>query len=184
MATAPSICKKVTHLRTNLFRSYVGKIRKYSAPASDKPPLHKEKYIPGELPYPKGFRAATAHAGVKESNTHFDDLALIASDQPCNATAVFTKNRFKAAPVQFDQEILRERSSKGFRGVIVNSGCANAVTGNQGLEDAKAMGQWADRCLSGGEGPKTDEKGEYKPSGGNLEKPSSLVMSTGVIGQR
>lgn len=97
------------------------------------------------------------------------DLAFLASETPCAAAAVFTKNKFQAAPVTVSREMLRRRSNSGVRSVIVNSGCANAVTGKGGMEDAEQMGVQADKCFSA----PNDGKGG-----------STIVMSTGVIGQR
>lgn len=107
--------------------------------------------------------------GVKPSNKSNPDLAFIASETPCAAAAVFTKNKFQAAPVTVSRDMLKRRSNSGVRGVIINSGCANAVTGKGGMEDAEKMGAEADRCF----GETSDGKGG-----------SSIVMSTGVIGQR
>ena len=144
-------------------------VRSYSAPADRSIPAAKQKYVPTSGTYPKGFLVGTSHAGVKASNTQHDDIAMIVSEQPCNATAVFTHNLFKAAPVQFSSRLLRDRKSEAVRGVVVNSGCANAVTGQRGLEDARSMASTADACFG-------DEA--------TTESPSTLVMSTGVIGQR
>jgi glutamate N-acetyltransferase/amino-acid N-acetyltransferase len=143
-------------------------VRQYSAPADRSIPAAKQKYIPTTGTYPKGFLVGSAHAGVKASNTKYDDLALVTSEKPCAAAAVFTQNIFKAAPVNVSKKFLSERQSVGFRGVVVNSGCANAVTGTGGMEDAEAMASATDKAL----GANPDEK------------PSTLVMSTGVIGQR
>lgn len=143
--------------------------RAYSAPADRTIPAAKQKYVPTTGTYPKGFLAGSSHAGVKPSNTQYDDIAIIASEIPCVAAAVFTRNLFKAAPVQVSKDILASRQSKDLRGVIINSGCANAVTGMQGEQDARTMARTADGCLG--------ESLEAK-------KPSTLVMSTGVIGQR
>jgi glutamate N-acetyltransferase/amino-acid N-acetyltransferase len=143
-------------------------VRQYSAPADRSIPAAKQKYIPTTGTYPKGFLVGSAHAGVKASNTKYDDLALVTSEKPCAAAAVFTQNIFKAAPVHVSKKFLAERQSAGFRGVVVNSGCANAVTGTGGMEDAEAMASATDKAL----GASPDEQ------------PSTLVMSTGVIGQR
>jgi glutamate N-acetyltransferase/amino-acid N-acetyltransferase len=148
--------------------SAVCQFRQYSAPADRAIPAAKQKYIPTSGTYPKGFLAGSAHAGVKASNTKYDDLALVISEKPCAAAAVFTQNIFKAAPVNVSKDFLYKRQSSGFRGVVVNSGCANAVTGTGGMEDAEAMAQTTDKILGAEEG----------------ELPSTLVMSTGVIGQR
>lgn len=138
-------------------------VRLYSAASADTIPPSKRKYVPSSGTYPRGFRASGIIVGVKPGNTTKPDLALLASDVPCAAAAVFTKNRFQAAPVTFSRDLLRRKGNAGVAGVIVNSGCANAVTGRGGLEDAAAMAREADRAL-GADG--------------------TLVMSTGVIGQR
>lgn len=111
------------------------------------------------------------HVGIKPSNSHFPDLALLTSELPCSAAAVFTKNKFQAAPVIVSQETLQKRSGEGIRAIIINAGCANAVTGKRGLEDAVSMGKTLDSALPPVPQPDTDIS-------------SSLVMSTGVIGQR
>ncbi|KAK0662197.1 Arginine biosynthesis bifunctional protein ArgJ [Lasiodiplodia hormozganensis] len=144
-------------------------VRNYSAPGEGSIPPAKQKYIPTSGTYPKGFLASSAHVGVKASNTRFDDLCLIASETPCSGAAVFTTNKFQAAPVTVSRDMLKARSGAGIRSVVVNSGCANAVTGKGGIEDAVAMGQKADECFGG----ESDGKGSR-----------SIVMSTGVIGQR
>ncbi|KAK3053951.1 Arginine biosynthesis bifunctional protein ArgJ, mitochondrial [Extremus antarcticus] len=144
-------------------------IRHYSAPAERSIPAAKQKYVPTSGTYPKGFLAGSAHAGVKASNTKYDDIALVVSETPCPAAAVITRNVFKAAPIVESQKVLEKWNNQNIRGVIVNSGCANAVTGLKGAEDAVTMARTTDACF-----------GESESSGG----PASLVMSTGVIGQR
>ncbi|GAP93219.1 putative arginine biosynthesis bifunctional protein [Rosellinia necatrix] len=119
--------------------------------------------LPQTFTYPKGFKASGTIVGVKPNNTTKLDLAFIASQKPCTAAAVVTKTKFHAAPITFSRKLLESHSSN-IRGVIINSGNANAVTGPGGLADAAAMSQAADECL-----------------GANN---SMLVMSTGVIGQR
>ncbi len=96
-------------------------------------------------------------------------MTFLASEKPCAAAAVFTKNKFQAAPVTVSREMLKRRANSGIRSIIVNSGCANAVTGKGGLQDAESMGAEADKCF--------DQPDDGK--GG-----STIVMSTGVIGQR
>lgn len=146
-------------------------VRFYSAPGDGVVPPAKQKYVPTDGTYPQGFLAASAHVGVKASNTRFDDLALIASETPCSAAAVFTKNKFQAAPVTVTRDMLKSRNGSGVRAVVVNSGCANAVTGKGGLEDARKMGEETDKHLGGS-------------SAGDGQGLSTVVMSTGVIGQR
>lgn len=107
--------------------------------------------------------------GVKPTNKSTPDLAFLASESSCAAAAVFTKNKFQAAPVTVSREMLKRRNNSGVRSIIINSGCANAVTGKGGMEDAEKMGAAADNCFN-------------QPEDGNGG--SSIVMSTGVIGQR
>jgi glutamate N-acetyltransferase/amino-acid N-acetyltransferase len=107
-----------------------------------------------------GFRAAGITAGIKPSGDR--DLALISSVVPCAAAAVFTQNRFAAAPVLYDRRILGLNPA-GIQSVIINSGCANACTGDQGLANARRMAELVEQALG-------------------LSPHSCLVMSTGVIG--
>jgi glutamate N-acetyltransferase/amino-acid N-acetyltransferase len=162
-------------LRPQPFRRFITnvgtQIRQYSAPGESTIPPAKQKYVPTSGSYPKGFLAASAHVGVKPSNTRFDDLALVASETPCAGAAVFTKNRFQAAPVTVSRDMLQRRRGNGIRAVVVNSGCANAVTGKGGIEDAVRMGEETDKCFD--EDYNRDENGSR-----------TVVMSTGVIGQR
>ncbi|OAX80508.1 arginine biosynthesis ArgJ, mitochondrial [Emergomyces africanus] len=150
--------------------SRLGQVRYYSIPKDMSIPALKQKFIPTSGTYPQGFLVAGVHAGVKQSNTKFPDVALICSETPCSAAAVFTTNKFQAAPVQVSKQVLETKQGTGIRGVVINSGCANAVTGKGGLEDAKMMSATVDGCFG-------------KPSTGSQD-PSTLVMSTGVIGQR
>jgi glutamate N-acetyltransferase/amino-acid N-acetyltransferase len=83
-----------------------------------------------------GFQASAVHARVKAANTERDDVALVAGDQLCVAAATFTTNQVKAAPVLVSSEHLRK---SGCRAVILNSGNANACTGEPGIADARAM---------------------------------------------
>ena len=140
--------------------------RYYSAPLDYAIPSAKQKYVPSSGIYPKGFLVSGTHVGVKPTNKSFPDLALLYSEKPCSASAVFTKNKFQAAPVSVSREVLESRQGEGIRAVVVNSGCANAVTGKCGLHDASSMARTVDECF-----------GSSAPS-------STLVMSTGVIGQR
>ncbi len=85
-----------------------------------------------EAVLPAGFRAAGVAAGIKPTGAR--DMALIVSDGPAAVAGVFTRNRFCAAPVKLNRERLRRGIA---RGVIVNSGVANACTGARGLADAR-----------------------------------------------
>ena len=118
--------------------------------------------------FPAGFVVGGIHAGVKKK-AGVPDLAVVlsTSEQPTSAAACFTRNAFKAAPVLVSDEILTKNGGYA-RAVVVNSGCANAVTGKQGLDDAWAMVKATDALL-----PSKLKKFENE----------TLVMSTGVIGQ-
>ena len=164
-------------------------IRCYSAPAERSIPAAKQKYVPNSGTYPQGFLAGSSHAGVKKSNTSYDDIALIVSEQPCPAAAVFTRNLFKAAPVTVSHQILAQRHSDGLRGVVINSGCANAVTGTVGIDMAREMGRAADRCFAPEAAPEAASKPSEPEDSPQESTPAqipmrTLVMSTGVIGQR
>ncbi|PJF27791.1 MAG: ornithine acetyltransferase, partial [Phototrophicales bacterium] len=108
----------------------------------------------------KRFKAAGVHAGYKQDGAL--DFALIYSEIPCITAGVFTTNLVKAAPVLVDMERLRANSA-GIRAVVVNTRCANACTGQQGIDNALMMARWTAERL----GIREDEV---------------LVMSTGVIG--
>jgi glutamate N-acetyltransferase/amino-acid N-acetyltransferase len=90
--------------------------------------------VPGGITAPRGFRAAGVAAGIKASGA--PDVALIVPDTPAAAAALFTTNRVQAAPVTVSREHL---ASSGGRvsAVLVNSGCANACTGTDGLRVAR-----------------------------------------------
>lgn len=115
-------------------------------------------YVTGGVTAAQGFRAAGVEAAVKYKDRK--DFALVVSDTPAAAAAVFTTNRVVAAPVRLD----RERVSSGqARAVAINSGCANACTGEQGVIDARAMAATVAAALG-------------------VADPLVLVCSTGVIG--
>lgn len=107
-----------------------------------------------------GFLANGIHAGIKENGE--PDLSLIFSAKPATAAAVFTTNCFKAAPVLLDMERIR---SGIIQAVIVNSGVANAATGEEGLSDALAVSKAVSAELG-------------------IDDDKILVASTGVIGRR
>ena len=87
-----------------------------------------------------GFTAGAASAGVKDGTRRRTDVALIVSDRPCAAAGVFTTNEVIAAPCVVTRRHLERRS---LRAIVVNSGNANACTGEQGERDAVAMAQAA-----------------------------------------
>jgi glutamate N-acetyltransferase/amino-acid N-acetyltransferase len=100
--------------------------------------------IEGSITTPKGFRAAAMHVGIKEARLEKlpkdyqpkKDLGLIVSALPAHAAGVFTVNQVKAAPVRVS---LDHVGHGRISAVILNSGNANACTGEQGLKDANEM---------------------------------------------
>ena len=95
------------------------------------------KEISGGICAPKGFKAGGVTCGIKASSKK-RDLALIYSEKPCNAAAVFTTNKVKAASVLVSQEHI---AGGKLRAVIANSGNANACTGEDGLDVARKMAE-------------------------------------------
>src|SRR5713101_2636543 len=91
----------------------------------------------GGVTAPRGFRAAGVSAGIKRAPGSLD-LALLVSDTPATAAAVFTTNRAQAAPVLVSLEHLA-RAGGVARAIVVNSGCANACTGDEGMRVAHEM---------------------------------------------
>lgn len=127
---------------------------------------HHHRPLPSTT-LPAGYLLTGIHAGIKKvPGTPDVGIILSTSTRPTSAAACFTRNAFKAAPVVVSQEVLNKNGGRA-RAVVVNSGCANAVTGKQGLEDARTMVKETDSLLS---------------SDPDLEN-STLVLSTGVIGQ-
>jgi glutamate N-acetyltransferase/amino-acid N-acetyltransferase len=84
---------------------------------------------------PKGFAASGVRAGIRKKRP---DLALIVADGGATAAAVFTQNKFQAAPVVLSKAALR-KSGGVVKAVVVNAGCANAVTGKEGLDAARRV---------------------------------------------
>ena len=89
----------------------------------------------GTVTTPKGFRAGGLHCGLKKTERH--DLGAIVCDVPAAAAGVYTLNAFQAAPLQVTQESIGQGGK--LQAMIVNSGNANACTGQQGEDDAYAM---------------------------------------------
>jgi glutamate N-acetyltransferase/amino-acid N-acetyltransferase len=116
--------------------------------------------LSGGVTAPSGFRAAGVSAGIKANGNL--DLALIVSDAPAAAAAVFTINRAQAAPVTVSREHLQQ-SGGMVRAIIINSGCANACTGDAGMQVARDMAAETARLI-------------------NCPVDQVLVASTGVIG--
>ena len=84
---------------------------------------------------PKGFLASGIRAGIRKKRP---DLGMIVATDGATAAAVFTQNRFQAAPVVLSKAALR-KSGNRVKAVVVNAGCANAVTGIEGTNAAKRV---------------------------------------------
>lgn len=119
------------------------------------------KIINGGVTAAKGFEAAAAKAQIKYKDR--TDMALIYSETPCVAAGTFTTNVVKAAPVKWDQEIVKK--SPKVHAVVVNSGIANACTGAEGYGYCEQTAQAVERLL-------------------RVPVSSVLVASTGVIGMQ
>lgn len=109
---------------------------------------------------PNGFRFSGIHCGIKQASSQ-EDLSLIVADAPCVAAGVYTKNQVVAAPVVLDRQ---RTPSANIRAVVVNSGNANACTGQRGMDDAIAMTEMTANAI-------------------NANGEQVLVMSTGIIGE-
>ncbi|WP_417380384.1 bifunctional glutamate N-acetyltransferase/amino-acid acetyltransferase ArgJ [Gimesia sp.] len=109
---------------------------------------------------PRGFRSAGLACGIKEKKSTFD-LSLFVSDVPCAGAGVFTKNQVCGAPVKVSRERVPGDS---LRAVVINSGNANACTGERGIEDAK----WMTGLVA---------------AGLDIAAEKVLVCSTGIIGR-
>ncbi|KAJ9126459.1 hypothetical protein QFC24_002202 [Naganishia onofrii] len=163
--------------------------RTYAAGGGPTPPPNKDHHIQS-LPdsvFPRGFQVSATHSGVKKKPGVLDlGLLVSTSETPCTAAACFTRNVFKAAPVVVSTQVLKQGQGR-VRGFIVNSGCANAVTGKKGMEDAWAMSstvtQGLQRQARGGSGGAAHEDKDAATATATATTPGTLVMSTGVIGQ-
>lgn len=116
----------------------------------------------GSITSPKGYLAGACYVGVKSRKSEKPDVAILYSQEPASCAALFTTNKFCAAPVLLGREVLKKGKA---RAVVINSGNANAATGEQGLANAKKVELLAEELLGLGE----DEV---------------FVSSTGVIGQQ
>ena len=115
--------------------------------------------VEGGITAAKGFRSCGFHCGVKKAKK---DLAVLVSDTPAATAAVFTLNSVPAAPVIVDRILMERTPFK--RALVVNSGNANACTGERGMRDAWAMVHTTADVLG-------------------LDAEEVLISSTGVIGQ-
>ncbi len=115
---------------------------------------------------PRGFRAAGVTAGIKASGR--PDVALVVNDGPSSvAAAVFTSNRFKAAPVQWSEQVIKDSE---LRAVFLNSGGANACTGPEGFGDTHRTAEYVAAVLS--------------RAGSDVAAGDIGICSTGLIGER
>jgi glutamate N-acetyltransferase/amino-acid N-acetyltransferase len=94
--------------------------------------------VEGGITAPKGFAASAVHCGIKSSGAL--DLAVLVADRPASAAALFTTNLAQAAPVKISRQHIAQTGGVA-RAAVVNSGCANACTGPQGLADAMRMAE-------------------------------------------
>ena len=117
--------------------------------------------IEGGVTAAKGFEAAAAAAGIKYHDR--TDMALIFSEKPCKVAGAFTTNVVKAAPVKWDRNVVD--SGMKAQAVIVNSGIANACTGEEGMKYCEETAKEAANVLG-------------------IDAKSVLVGSTGVIGMQ
>jgi glutamate N-acetyltransferase/amino-acid N-acetyltransferase len=124
--------------------------------------LDKEDFqvVKGGITYPKGIKAAGVKCGIRFNKK---DLALIYSEKVAEARGTFTTNKFKAAPLVVTEKNLSLSGGK-LQAVLINSGIANACTGEKGLRDA-----W--------------EMADYVSQGLKIKKEYVAVTSTGKIGE-
>lgn len=118
----------------------------------------KYSTIEGGITAPKGFMAGGLHSGIKKAKK---DLAIIYSEIPATVSAVYTTNLVKAPPLLWCQEITNSKSK--IKAIVINSGNANACTGEEGFKNAKIMAETLAESL-------------------NINSKEVLVTSTGVIG--
>lgn len=107
----------------------------------------------------KGFKASGIKAGVKKSGK--DDMAVIYTEKKATVAGTFTTNLVAAAPVFVSKEVAKKGTGHA---IVVNAGCANACTGQQGMKDAKAMAALTAKELG-------------------IDASDVFVASTGIIGQ-
>ncbi len=119
------------------------------------------KVIDGGITAAKGFKAASTAAGIKYQNR--TDMAMVYSTEPCVSAGTFTSNVVKAACVQWDMNIVK--SGKPMQAVVINSGIANACTGQEGFDACEATAKGVEKTLG-------------------VPFDSVAVASTGVIGMQ
>ena len=119
------------------------------------------KVIEGGVCAAKGFKAACCEANIKYKDR--TDMAMVYSEVPCECAGTFTSNVVKAACVQWDQKLVY--SGKKMQAVVVNSGIANACTGQEGFDACEATAKAVEKALG-------------------VAADSVAVASTGVIGMQ
>lgn len=119
------------------------------------------KKIDGGVTAAKGFQATGLEVGIKEGHSGKKDMAMVYSEVPCKVTGTFTSNVVKAAPVKYDMNVVD--NSPFVQAVVVNSGVANACTGEEGMENCRRLAKKAGEVL-------------------NIPQSAVLIGSTGVIG--
>ncbi len=123
--------------------------------------MNNIKTIEGGVTAAKGFKAAAVQAGIK--NNIKKDMAMIYSEKPCVTAGTFTLNKVFAAPVKWDKNVVN--NSAFSQAVVINSGIANACTGNDGDNACKKEAETVSKLLS-------------------IPEDSVLLGSTGVIGMQ
>ena len=111
-----------------------------------------------KITFPEGFLATGVDAEI--SSVSKPDMAMFFSDKPCATAGVFTTNRVKAAPVLLSKKNVADGIAQV---IVVNSGCANACTGNKGNDDAHWITEYTARKLK-------------------IRSSDVLIASTGLIG--
>ncbi|MPW26636.1 bifunctional ornithine acetyltransferase/N-acetylglutamate synthase [Alkalibaculum sp. M08DMB] len=114
--------------------------------------------VEGGVVAPKGFKSGGKFIGLKKKRK---DLSIVLSEIPCSFAALFTTNKVKAAPVIWNQEIYNNYSK--IRALVINSGNANACTGQKGYEDTVLTAKTLAKSIG-------------------ADQHEILVASTGVIG--
>ncbi len=112
--------------------------------------------------FPYGFLANGVNAGIKENGMF--NIGLIVSERTATAAAVFTKNKFLAVPILLSAKNLNKSKGKA-KAIVVNSGCANALTGKNGMRNATRIVQEVAKGL-------------------RVHPEEVLIASTGVIGKQ
>lgn len=120
------------------------------------------KIIDGGVTSAKGYQATGLHAGIRKGKSK-KDMALIYSEVPAVFAGTFTRNKVKAAPVKWGLQLVKTQEKA--QAIVVNSGVANACTGEEGMKNCETMAELTAKKLG-------------------IQKEEVLVCSTGVIGNQ